>query len=42
MFTSTDAQLYPKVYALSLTFTVLHEHDTARNGAISGPFPFGG
>ena len=57
MFTATGGQddtrfdanprLYPKVYSISVSFTVLHEHDLGKtNGSRSfdnGPsFPFGG
>ena len=43
-----EAKLYPKVYSLSIDFTVLHEHDLGRtekdqNSFSNGPsFPFGG
>lgn len=43
-----EAKLYPKVYSLSIDFTVLHEHDLGRTikGENSFPdspsFPFGG
>lgn len=47
MFT-LDKKLYPKVYELSIDFTVLHEHDLGRTSKekksfSDGPtFPFGG
>jgi len=39
MFTK-DGNLYPKVYSITMDYTVVHEHDLGFD-SMSGPFPFG-